>query len=66
MDAASFDTPGAEIAALRALLVERDAALAERDARLLNATRNSHRKRQRIPAGGGWWVRRRRLMRCFW
>ena len=38
MDAASFDTPGAEIAALRALLVERDAALAERDARLLNAT----------------------------
>jgi transposase len=23
-------------------------------------------KRQRIPAGGGWWVRRRRLMRCFW
>jgi hypothetical protein len=23
-------------------------------------------KRQRIPAGCGWWVRRRRLMRCFW
>ena len=34
MDAASFDTPGAEIAALRALLAERDAALAERDAAL--------------------------------
>ena len=31
MDAASFDTPEAEIAALRALL-------AERDARLLNAS----------------------------
>lgn len=32
MQSASFDTPDAEIAALRALLAERDAALAERDA----------------------------------
>ncbi len=38
MDAASFDTPEAEIAAMRALLAERDAAIAERDARLLNAS----------------------------
>jgi transposase len=35
---ASFDTPEAEIAALRMALVEREAALAERDARLLNAS----------------------------
>jgi transposase len=35
--AASFDTPDAEIAALRALLAERDAVLAERDAELRNA-----------------------------
>jgi transposase len=34
---ASFDTPDAEIAALRALLAERDAALAERDAELRDA-----------------------------
>ncbi|MBU8544339.1 MULTISPECIES: IS66 family transposase [Roseomonadaceae] len=38
MHAASFDTPDAEIAALRALLAERDAVLAERDAELRNAT----------------------------
>lgn len=38
MHAASFDTPDAEIAALRALLAERDAVLAERDAALRNAT----------------------------
>ena len=37
MQTASFDTPDAEIAALRALLVERDAVLAERDAELRNA-----------------------------
>ena len=36
--AAPFDTPDAEIAALRALLAERDAALVERDARLLSAS----------------------------
>ena len=36
--AAPFDTPDAEIAALRALLAERNAALVERDARLLNAS----------------------------
>ncbi len=36
--AAPFDTPDAEIAALRSLLAERDAALVERDARLLNAS----------------------------
>jgi hypothetical protein len=35
---ASFDTPDAEIAALRALLAERDAVLSERDAELRNAT----------------------------
>jgi transposase len=34
---ASFDTPDAEIAALRALLAERDAVLAERDAELRHA-----------------------------
>jgi len=34
---ASFDTPDAEIAALRAQLAERDAVLAERDAELRNA-----------------------------
>ena len=37
MQTASFASPDAEIAALRALLAERDAALAERDARLLNS-----------------------------
>ena len=37
MHTASFDTPDAEIAALRALLAERDAALAERDAELRDA-----------------------------
>ncbi|SFL16534.1 IS66 family transposase, partial [Falsiroseomonas stagni] len=37
MQTASFDTPDAEIAALRALLAERDAVLAERDAELRNA-----------------------------
>jgi transposase len=36
VDTASFASPDAEIAALRALLAERDAALAERDALLLN------------------------------
>ena len=36
--AAPFDTPDAEIAALRALLADRDAALVERDARLLDAS----------------------------
>jgi transposase len=35
---ASFDTPDAEIAALRALLSERDAVVAEREAELRNAT----------------------------
>jgi len=35
--AAPFDTPDAEIAALRALLAERDAVLADRDAELRNA-----------------------------
>lgn len=38
MLSASFDTPEAEIAALRMALAERAAALAERDARLLNAS----------------------------
>ena len=38
MHTASFDTPDAEIAALRALLAERDAVLSERDAELRNAT----------------------------
>lgn len=37
MQTASFDTPDAEIAALRALLAERDAVLAERDAELRHA-----------------------------
>ena len=37
MDTTSFASPNAEIAALRALLAERDAALAERDALLLNS-----------------------------
>ena len=37
MDTASYPTPDAEIAALRSLLAERDAALAERDALLLNS-----------------------------
>lgn len=38
MYAASSDTPDAEIAALRALLAERDAVLAERNVELRNAT----------------------------
>ena len=38
MHTASFNTPDAEIAALRALLAERDAVLSERDAELRNAT----------------------------
>lgn len=37
MQTASFDTPDAEIAALRAQLAERDAVLAARDAELRNA-----------------------------
>ena len=37
MDSAPFPTPAAEIAALRSLVAERDAALAERDALLLNS-----------------------------
>ncbi len=37
MDTALYPTPDAEIAALRSLLAERDAALAERDALLLNS-----------------------------
>lgn len=41
MHAASFDTPDAEIAALRALLAERNAVLSERDAELRNATRSA-------------------------
>ncbi|RZL41030.1 MAG: IS66 family transposase, partial [Variovorax sp.] len=36
MDTAAFPSPDAEIAALRSLLAERDAALVERDALLLN------------------------------
>jgi transposase len=50
VDAASFNTPGAEIAALRALLADRDAALAERDARLLNATLEIEKLRIQLAA----------------
>ena len=50
MDAAPFDTPEAEIAALRALLAEREAALAERDARLLNASLEIEKLRVRLAA----------------
>jgi transposase len=50
VDAASFDTPEAEIAALRVLLAERDAALAERDARLLNATLEIEKLRIQLAA----------------
>ncbi len=48
--AAPFDTPDAEIAALRALLAERDAALAERDARLLDASLEIEKLRVKLAA----------------
>ena len=50
MQAAPFDTPDAEIAALRALLAERDAALAERDAELRNATFEIERLKVQLAA----------------
>jgi transposase len=50
VDAASFDTPEAEIAALKAQLAERGALLAERDAELRNAGFEIERLKVRLAA----------------